>query len=163
PRPDEMLMALSGLDSTTSILDSEYPVRDVSESDLLAMRYEYADAKSIRKPVDHITCHPDGRFHIRTRDRDLYVHTMQRVEPLGPDTPIFLEFTILSDKVRNYTSLVPELKAPCVPMRVHPDAYVAIRGMFSGSNYDLESTLVRTVAQATANQNPPYIRLLGNT
>ena len=163
PHPNEMLMAISGLNSSTSVLDSEYPLREVSEAELVALQYSYADATRILRPVDHITCHPDGRFHIRTRDEDLYVHRMQRVEPLGPDTPIYLEFVILSDQAGHYNSTTKEPKNPHVVFKAQPEHLVVLRGMFSGARFNLEKIFGDTITSVTGDRNFSSIHVKGET
>ncbi len=124
-----------------------------------------ADAQKVQKPTDHITCHPDGTFHIRTKDEDLYVHRMKRVEPLAADTPIFLEFIILSDRARNYAVRSAAAKTPSVVVRIRPDDVLQVRGVFSGARFDLESVMAATIATLRQRQAfaQPVIKLDGST
>lgn len=163
PKPNDLLLGISGLTTPTSLLDSEYPTREVTEAELSALHYEYKDAIRIMKPVDHITCHADGRFHIRTRDKDLYVHRMQRTAPLGSDTPIFLEFVVVSDQVSNYQSIEARPKNPSITLKVQPHHLLALRGMFAGLRYNLERVFNETVASVIGDQQPSRIHVKGET
>ena len=165
-KPNEMLIGLSGLTSKRASLDYMIPDRVVSRDELQALHASYSDAIEVKKPTEHITCHSSGSFHIKTIDgNDLYVHKLQREEPLGANTSIFLDFIILSDLGKNYSCRTKSVKMPAVCFDVQPMDCIAIRGMFSGANYNLEKVMVGTVSKVT-NQRAVFkrmIRLAGNT
>jgi hypothetical protein len=162
-KPSEMLMGINGLSSTRAVLDSEFPERIVSAGEMRNLQFLYIDAKKVLKSFDHITCHPDGTFHIRTRDEDLYVHQLKRVEALGRDTPVFFEFIVLSDRGRFYASTTDEPKAPCLVLKIQRDATVQIMGAFSGARYDLESVFAGMIPALGGEAGAPAFRLRSGT
>jgi hypothetical protein len=145
-KPNEMLLGIYGLARNTPILRYMWPERTLDQSELENVRYQYQDAVPVGLALDHVTCHADGRFHVKTKDgSDLYVQTMKRSEALGPDTSIFLEVVVISDLARHYT-ISRRVKYPHIWFGVGPDKYLALRGMFSGVNYPVEKDMLATMA-----------------
>ncbi len=163
PKPNEMLMGISGLSSPSAVLDSEFPERIVSAGEMRNLRFLYTDAKKVLKPIDHITMHPDGTFHIRTRDEGLYIHELRRVEPVSPDTSPFLEFIVLSDRARMYASATDKPKTPNQVLTTQPDEAVQIMGVFSGSRYDLETVFAGMITGLGVKGGAPCLRLGSDT
>src|SRR5262245_8052847 len=97
-KPNEMLLGLFGLSSKTSTLRSAWPEQIVGKADLPSVRYRFDNAVDIGLEFDHVTCHADGRFHLKTRgNENIYTHAMQRAQPLGANTSTFLEVIVMSD------------------------------------------------------------------
>jgi len=147
-KPNEMLLGLYGVSATTPILRSMWPERTLETADLANVHYDWSSAVELGVPVDHITCHGDGRFHLKTRcGGDLYIQSMQRTKPLGPNTSTFLELVLISDLAQHYTASTRPVKYPHVWFGINQDQYLALRGMFSGVNYNVEQDMLATMAQ----------------
>jgi hypothetical protein len=150
-RPDEMLFGLYGLTARTPILSRMWPERTVDAADMLNLRYNYDDGVRVGIPVDHLTCHVDGRFHVKTlAGSDVYIQAMQRNQPLGANTPVFLDLILVSDRAEHYPVLRQKIKTPHVWFGVENNQYLAVRGMFSGVNYNLEGDMASTISQLGA-------------
>src|SRR5688572_28426242 len=136
-RPNEMLLGFYGLNQNVSLLRGEWPDREVGP-DEFTQRYRWEEMQNVGQRFDHITCHPDGKFHVKVAGGGVpYRHELKRVEPLGPDTPLFLEFMVLTDRIGNYQVTLEESKTPnCVVSATH-DESLAFLGFFAGSKYDL--------------------------
>jgi len=147
-KPNEMLLGVYGLATTTSILRSMWPEQVVRTSDLPSIHYSHKDAIEIGVALDHVTCHADGRFHLKTKQNDdIYVHSMQRTEPLGPDTSVFLEVFVVSDVAEHYGVSPSHVKYPHIWFGLLNDQYLALRGMFAGINFPVETKMMATMAQ----------------
>jgi hypothetical protein len=135
-----MLIGLYGLKAKTSLLKQQWPEQDVDDDGLRSLRYYFDKAAGVDVPVDHITCHADGQFHIKSLDgKSDYLHTMKRTVALGADTEIFLEFTMMVDRPEKYEILSVNAKAPNVIYDVPSGSYLYIYGCFSGAKFPLES------------------------
>ena len=143
-----MLLGIYGLSAKAPTLRQMWPEQELEGSDLAAVNYKYADATDVGCQVDHVTCHADGRFHIKTKnDKDVYVQKMQRTEPLGPDTSTFLEVIIISDLATKYPVVAGNVKYPHIWFGLPEDHHIALRGMFAGVNSNVEQTMAATMAQ----------------
>src|SRR2546426_1675737 len=137
--PNEMLVGLHGATGQPATLRYIFPEYEVPTSQLSAVRYDYASAIKVDKAIDHVSCHIDGRFHIKTRDdQDLYIQSMRRTQPLGPDTSTFLEFIVCSHLASSYRPIEGKPKKPFAFVGLHDDQIVCLRSMFSGARYPLE-------------------------
>jgi hypothetical protein len=133
---NEMLMGINGLSKKQATLDYIFPERKMSEEDLKSLRFNYSDLRKVKEDVDHITCHEDGTFHIKTiGGKEVYRDSLKRQEPLGANTPTFLDFIIISDLAANYcvTSTIP--KYPHMCLSCNENEFCIIEGKFSGINY----------------------------
>jgi hypothetical protein len=145
-KPNEMLLGFYSLSGKPAIMRYMWPEYLLAESELANVTYKYEKAIKVNRLIDHITCHADGRFHIKTKNKEeLYIQAMQRTEALGPDTSIFLEIIVISDLAENYTVLDGNVKYPYVWFDVLPDQYIALRGMFAGVNYNVERVMIDTM------------------
>ena len=143
-----MLLGIYGLSVKTPTLRQMWAERELEKSELPAVTYKYSDATEVNHQVDHITCHADGRFHIKTKNHtDVYVHGVQRTEPLGPDTSIFLEVILFSDLAGNYSLVDGNAKNPHVWFGLLEDQCIFLRAMFAGINHNVEQTMLDTMAQ----------------
>jgi hypothetical protein len=141
-KPNEMLIGLYGLSRKTPLLRHQWPEQEVEDEGLGSLRYYFDKTLSVGVPVDHITCHADGQFHIKTLDEKLvYLHTMKRTAALGADTELFLEFTMIVDRPEKYEVSTAGPKAPNVTYDVPLGSYLYIYGCFSGSHFPLESEI----------------------
>jgi hypothetical protein len=161
-KPNELLIGLYGLRKKQPVLRYMWPERELEKEQLDAVRFDYRDKIDVGYAVDHVTCHADGRFHVKTANhKDLYVQEMQRCEPLGPDTTTFLELIICTDIARNYCLTSTTAKVPNAWIDVLEGSYVVLRGMFSGANYDIESVMAATLARLGGSF--PAVRLASGT
>ena len=118
-KPNEMMIGINGLASKVSVLDSISPDRIVTNDELQSLRFDYSNATIINEKIDHISCHADGTFHIKTIDgKQVYRDTVKRQEPLGVNTKTFMDFIIISDRVGMYTGGIsrpqyPSYVVPC--------------------------------------------------
>lgn len=146
-KPNEMLLGIYGLSAATSILRSAWPEQVVGKSDLPTIRYDYNDAVHVGIAFDHVTCHADGRFHLKMKDNStVYSHAMQRVQALGPDTSTFLEVFVVSDIASRY-AVSRKTKYPHIWFGISEHQYIALRGMFSGINFPVEQQMISTMSQ----------------
>lgn len=89
-KPNEMLFGIYSLKASgRSVLRAMWPEIDIDTIDA-PIHCKFSDLVDVGVAVDHITCHADGTFHVKTIDqKDVYIHGMKRVAPLGADTPTF--------------------------------------------------------------------------
>lgn len=145
-----MLLGVYGLCEKPSVLKYMWPERDLNSTELISVQCSYREMTEVGCLVDHITCHADGTFHVKTRhEEDSYIQGMRRTEPLGPDTGIFLELFLISDLAQSYA--ISEVKYPHVWVNLPSDHYISFRGMFSGVNYELEKQMIATMKQFKGN------------
>ena len=146
-KPNEMLFGLYGLSQKNAELKYMWEDRLLEPSDHVRVTYPYGEAIQVNQPVDHITCHADGRFHIKAIEgTEIYTHVMQRTQPLGSDTSIFLDLMILSDEAGKYRSVGRKVRYPHAWFGLSADQYVSLKGMFSGSNFALEKVAFELAA-----------------
>ena len=136
-KENEMLIGFYGLSQKKPILKSIFPDRQVTLVDLKALSFSYAAIKSVNKKIDHITVHGDGTFHIKTiGGREIYMDTLKRVEPLGPYTPTFLDFIVLTHTPDKYKMTTTQPKKPSTWIDSQDDRIFIIEGKFAGANYE---------------------------
>ena len=88
-RPNEMLLGIYGQGGRPAVLAGMWPEREVSSNDLKDLGYEWKDMVKVGTVLDHVTCHADGTFHVKTSGGALaYSQTMKRTEPLGKETSV---------------------------------------------------------------------------
>ena len=145
---NEMMFGIYGLNQKQPKLTLEFPEHVLPDNELDSINYKYKDATQINKQLDHITCHKDGKFHLKTKndDNDLFIHELKSITPLGPDVPMFLQFQILSDIADNYTIRKNSPKKPFVKINLSGSECLFLRGAFSGKNYELEKEMAQTLA-----------------
>lgn len=137
-KPNEMLLGLYGLRTKVPTLRRLWPDRELRSADLKSIRYRFGDATEVGEHVDHITCHADGRFHVKTLGGETpYIHQMQRVQPIGAETSTFLNVQIVSDLCENYLNTSENPKPPSVLLGADADQFVSLRAWFSGAKFDL--------------------------
>jgi len=143
-KENEMLLGFSGLEMKEPTLLFQFEDKEASKSDLSAIKFEYKNVKEVNKKFDHISCHVNGRFHIKLKnERDLYIHKMQRTQPLGEKTPRFLDFIIITDVRHKYKIIDDKPKLPNVLLPIcNENEGIRIRGWFSGSKFDIESEII---------------------
>jgi hypothetical protein len=149
-KPNEMLMGIYGLRSEQVVVKYMFPERVVTREELKGLTFNYSAMTEINKTIDHITCHSDGTFHIKTTgDEEVYTDTLKRIEPLGPDTPMFLHFIILSDVAEKYSNPTSKLKEPYTIIGTcdKQQEIIVIEGRFSGAKYELEEEMARNIFQ----------------
>jgi hypothetical protein len=114
-KPNEMLIGFHGLYQKQPFLQGIFPERQVTSSDLKDLPFKYSEIQPMNEKIDHITCHADGTFHIKTiGGKEVYSDTIKRVEPLGPDTPTFLESIVLTQMSDKYTMTTAEPQKPSI-------------------------------------------------
>jgi hypothetical protein len=135
-KPNEVLIGFYGLYEKQPVLQGIFPERQVMSNYLKDLLFEYPQIRPINEKIDHITCHADGTFHIKTLGgREVYRETMKRVEPLGPDTATFLEFIVLTQMPDKYRITTTEPQKPHIFVD-HLDNHIfIIEGRFSGANH----------------------------
>lgn len=152
-----MLMGFYGLTKKEPVLALEFPEYVLSNNELKQVRYNYSEAKEINQKIDHISCHDNGKFHLKTKgDPDTqYIHKLLSSVPLGPDVPVFLKFIVISDVASSYQVTTKKPKDPHVPIRLEPNQYLSLKCMFSGANYNLKKALSDTLS-ATIKRGPLF-------
>ncbi|HHZ83997.1 MAG TPA: hypothetical protein EYN60_08375 [Nitrospirales bacterium] len=151
-RTNELILGLYGLTGDQPILRYMWPEREIGAADFGPLAHEIGQAKKIDALVDHITCRADGTFQIQTKDYEHTItHDIKRTEPLGPDTKVFLELMIRTDRVSVYAPIDGPPKHPSVRMDVAAEHRVSFHAMFSGVNNDVDSELAATMPKASKN------------
>jgi hypothetical protein len=150
-----MLIGFYGLNSNESSLKFVYPERIFSNNELKNLNINYSDFSKTDEKIDHITCHADGTFHIKTKDTgQVYRDVIKRTEPLGPDTSVFLEMIIITDLVKNYEKTAEIPKYPHVWTDGNDNEFFLMECVFSGSNYQLEEYISGRLAATKRNLLP---------
>jgi len=164
-RPNEMLMGTYSLTGGPAILGHEFPEYELDESELASVRYDHGQAVTVGQPVDHVTCHADGRIHVKTRTEARYVHAVQHVEPLGPNTGTFLRFIVITDLVQKYSSISGPPKSPYAWIQGDEQQLWLMQGAFSGKNYHLEADIAATIQHLAGDQAviQPAVQLVSGT
>lgn len=152
---NQMLIEVYGLGGDKARLLWEFPEHRIHNSELSTIKYQWPEAKEVDYPVEHITCHKDGTFHIKTlQEKTVYIHRVKHIEPIHPDTGIFLDFKVISDLAKKYV-IHNDPVASHVSFDVPSDHALCLEGSFSGVNYALEREvggrlLSRTTAESIA-------------
>lgn len=155
---NEMLLGIYGLSQKQPTLTLEFPEYILEDRELNAVRYNYSEAIKINKQLDHMTCHRDGKFHLKTKNdlNDRYMHQLKSNIPLGPDVPIFLQFQIISDIASNYQRTTKTPSNPFVSIKLSDDQCLCMRGMFAGINFDIMNEMGQTLS--AINKGNPYVQ-----
>jgi hypothetical protein len=151
-KPNEMLLGVYGLLGGQSVLRYMWPEHEIGTGDLgKTFYFNYDEMQEVNYQVDHITCHADGTFHIKTKNhKPIYTQEMKRSEPPGPNTNQFLEIIVYSDFATTYSALSKPTKTPFGFIEVQKDLCVSLRGIFSGTNYNLENEVLGSYSQLRA-------------
>lgn len=146
-KPNEMLLGIYGLYQKQPTLTLEFPEYTLADDELDEVRFNYSEVIEINKQLEHITCHCDGKFHLRTVNdpNDRYIHELKSNIPLGPEVPIFLQFVILSDIASNYRLASKKPKNHHVSIKLADDQCLAMRGAFSGIKFKLAEEMRQTL------------------
>lgn len=157
-KANEMVLGICGFTKEQPTLTLEFPEYILADHELDAIRYNYSEASAVNKRLDHITCHCDGKFHLKTINdsRDRYIHQLKSNIPLGPNVPIFLQFQIISDLASNYQLLSNPPKNPHVAIKLANDQCLSLRGAFSGIKFDLKKEIGETLA--AINKGNPFMQ-----
>ncbi len=143
-RLNELLLGAYSLDGTPATVTHEFPEKRWSSGDPSEMDIEWAEATSVFLPIDHFTCHADGRFHAKMRGgTPLYTHVEHGMS-LGPDSPVFLDLLIASDVISKYKTLASSPKTPHAWFQACPDVTLSLNAIFCGARYPIVSELIRT-------------------
>ena len=149
-----MLMGIYGLQGSPANLSHSWSELLLDESELPEINYKFEDAQEVGQLLDHVTCHADGRIHIKTRSKELYIHKVQHLEPLGSDTGPFLRFIAITDRVSSYAAITGQPKQPSATLKTPDESVVwSLRGSFSGSNYALEAETFATIEQLSGGRS----------
>jgi len=160
-RPSEMMFGLYGLSSKTPRLSFQYRDRDVSVEEARAVRFNFDDKVPLDKPLEHLTVHVSGEFHIKLKDTtEPRVHKLWGSRHLDAATPQFLDFKVFTDLPQNYRAAIA-LKNPYVAIPCPENAVLAIDARFSGTKHDLEGSLLEEVRRTTGRSEYAAIRLNG--
>ena len=154
PNDIDVVMGLFGLSGNKPILSMIFPDQVLNEAEIEPNTYttpiRWREATKVEKRADHITCHADGQFWIKTTDKhDLYIQKVKQVEPCGPDTPVFLNFQVISDVAKKYAPETEQGRYHSAWFSVEPEEVIHLNGMFSGINYPLEKEAAATMLQQT--------------
>jgi len=163
---NQMLMEIYGLHGQKAVMTYVFPEKIVKEEELSAVDFLWPDAIEINKPIEHITCHKDGTFHIKTKSRkDLYVERMSHTRPIGPDVDAFLTFKILSEIAVRYQTVPLPLEEPNAWFSVPDNDALVMEGAFAGSKYNLEQEFGSTILHRSGKSGVavPVVRLMSGT
>jgi hypothetical protein len=139
-RPNELLLGFYGISHKNPSLTFMFPDRIVPVGSPARVHYQYSEASLLNVPFDHISCHQDGRFHIKRSGAgagNLYSHVMKRDMPITPEISTFLEMEIITDFTQRYVSQTTKPKHPHVVLAPPPEGLIVLEAWFSGAQYDL--------------------------
>lgn len=160
--PLEMIFGFYGVSSKAARLSFEYPQRNVSVQEARSVKFRYEERDAVDRPLQHITVHVSGEFHIKLKDAaEPYVHRLYGVRPLHPSTGQFLDFRVITDLPSSYQRAVEQPRRPYVVIRPPPNSVAFIDGRFSGAKYQLERELLAEVQRTTGRSEYGAIRLNG--
>jgi hypothetical protein len=161
-KPNEMLMGFYSVEKAKPTLDLIYPERIATEAEMSSLDFHYEKFQTVCEEVDHITCHIDGTFHIKTiNGKEVYRDEVKRQEPLNANTKTFLDFIIITDLTERYLNTTKKPKFPHIWIEQKMGHFYIIEGKFSGSKYPVESEMA---ARALGLMNPaPTLMLTGPT
>lgn len=154
-KANEILMGLYGLDGGQATLRHIFPPVDLSQEELASVNFRLQDAQDVDIPIDHITCHANGRFQLTpppsVKVKTGYLYRMLRQEPLGPETGPFLKFIVISNLAGKYVPVDGVTKEPSVSVDIDPGSSLFLRAIFSGADYpllkqEMENTIAATKA-----------------
>jgi len=138
-RPNEMLLGFYGLDGGPPSITHEFPERIIGANESGPFKIMYEDATPVAIELDHFSCHADGRFHLKRRGGDVrYSHNERHSEPLGPETSVFLDLIVASDRVDAYKAIEGEPKLPHVWVDGGVETSIVLKCLFSGATYASE-------------------------
>jgi hypothetical protein len=131
-KPNEMLVHPVGLGGKQPVLRAEFPEQVLPRDAVPSFRYK--DGIEVGVPVDHITCHQDGSFQIRTRAGHpvKYLHRVDGAAPVHPASGVILHFDVISDVVERYVPLRVPPKTPNYCALVSAGQVVTVRANFAG-------------------------------
>jgi len=157
-KANEMLFGIYGLTQKQPILTLEFPEYILADNELDAVRYKWKEANLVNKQLDHITCHSDGKFHLKTINdsEDRYIHQLKSNIPLGPNVPIFFQFQIISDLAENYKLTNIKPIDPYVSINLSDNQCLSMRGAFAGIAFDLKKEMGQTLA--VLNKGNPFMQ-----
>jgi hypothetical protein len=139
-KENELVWAPYGLSRKQSVLTYEWPEQNVPRNTKEEYRYYFRERMRRDLPLNHITSHLDGTFHVKsTHEPPIYIHRMRRTEPLGPQTNVFLECIVVSDVGMDYRADSRKLKLGSVSLPVPLGSGLRIHMAFSGRDFPLES------------------------
>ncbi len=107
---NEIIWAPYGLTSKCPVLCSEWPEEEEPVPTEQSLKKYFFDARINRHiPIDHITSHADGTFHIKGLGKPtIYQHTMKMPKSPSEHTGPFLEFIALTEVAAEYRPGVPK-------------------------------------------------------
>lgn len=140
-QPNEMMLGIYGRDGGPATITHEFPERVLTAGESGLFHWNWDQAEQVSIPLDHFSCHVDGRFHLKKLGGgpDPYSHNESQTEPLGPDSGVFLNLIVVSDRLSSYSAINGVPKYPNVWVEATPDATLGLKCLFAGVNCALES------------------------
>lgn len=158
----QMMFGFYGVLSKVPRLSFEYPEREVSVEEARRVNFKYHEGLPVGRPLEHITVHLSGEFHIKVKDAaQPYIQRLQGIRPLDVRTPQFLDFKVFTDLPGKYRMVTRHCKRPYVQIQCPENAVLFIDGRFSGKEHDLESSLLEEVQRTTGRSEYGAIQLNG--
>jgi hypothetical protein len=164
--PNQMILEIYGLDGNKANMTHAFHGKIVTEEELSTVDFKWPEAVRIEKPIDHVTCHQDGKFHIKTTNKkDLYVERMKHAKRIGPDVDIFLQFKLVSEICERYSTVQLPLEEPNACFSVPQEQVLHMEGFFSGVRYNLEQAFSATVMHRTGIRTviTPVVQLISGS
>jgi hypothetical protein len=163
---NQMIIEIYGLDGSKATMTHAFPDKIVKKEELSAVDFRWSDALEINRPIEHVTCHKDGTFHIKTtNDADLYVERMKHPTPIGPNVDPFLDVKLVSELCERHQPVQLPLKEPNTWVSVPENHALCMEGAFAGVRYDLEGEFTATILHRSGANTliTPIFRLLSGT
>jgi len=141
-KPFDFFMGINGLRGGASTLLCQYQDEEIEGESLVFHRtFRYSEAKTINKPFDHFSFHPDGKFWLKLRVRDgaeRYIHRMQFSHPIADIMQAYQDVMIMSDLRSKYCSRITQPKKNNLKISIPQNSVMTVRIRLSGIKYDLE-------------------------
>jgi hypothetical protein len=154
-RPNEMLLGFYGLNGAPAQVVREFPERRIGPGDSGPFSFKWTDATTVAIPLDHFSCHADGRFHLKRQGGHvLYSHNERHATPLGPDSDVFLDLIVVSGPIQSYAPIAEEPRFPLVYVEGPPEATITLKCLFVGINHPVEP---RALAVAASRGRPTAV------
>jgi len=163
---NQMIIEIYGLDGNKAKMTYVFSEKILKKEELSTVDFRWPDALEINKPIEHITFHKDGTFHIKTtNEADLYVERMKHPTPIGPNVDAFLEVKLISELCERYQPVQLPLEEPNAWVSVPENHALCMEGAFAGVRYDLEGELAATIRHRSGANTliTPIFRLISGT
>lgn len=141
----ELMIGFYGTKEEEPSLAYEYRDRIVTTKEMMNLKIPHKEAiPKSNIPTDHFTLHKDqnnrpGRFHLRYGTTPK--HVIKFKGQINRNSPVILDFFIVTDIPSHYKNATTTPDSTDITFGIEQDNMLAIRGRYSGIDFDMESVL----------------------